>query len=316
MTAPLVSAIIPTFRRPMLVGRSCRSVFAQTHRPLELIVIDDGSGDDTPQVIAALQPEADAAGVNLQFISNPNGGPGRARNAGVAVARGEYFAFLDDDDLWLEAKVATQLAAMQDAPEAGLAFTQFVHEGSPDHPKPGPDKMKDGWCFETLCNGQTRAHLQTLMVTRAAWQQVGGFAPLFNFEDSEFLLRLALMVPFLAVPKVLTTICTPGQATVSREAGLEGDIKRDRGKLEVLREFATRHESDARYSAAAMAVLRARIFDEHIKHLIWLGRVGDARLAWRDAIRECGDQPLLARLKGKLFRARVAGWFGIKLRKP
>ena len=60
----------------------------------------------------------------------------------------------------------------------------------------------------------------------------------------------------------------------------------------------------------------ARVYDEHIKHFIWLGRVDEARKAWDDAIKECGDQPQLAGLKGKLKRATVAGWFGRRLKKP
>jgi hypothetical protein len=62
--------------------------------------------------------------------------------------------------------------------------------------------------------------------------------------------------------------------------------------------------------------LRARIYDEHIKHLLWLGRIDEARAAWSDALRECGDQPLLRKLKGKLSRARIAKAFGRKLQKP
>lgn len=316
MTAPVVTAIIPTFRRPRLVGRSCRSVFAQTHRPLELIVIDDGSGDDTPQVLTALRDEAQAAGVRYAHFTVANGGPGKARNAGIERATGEYLAFLDDDDLWLPHKVATQLAAMQAQPAAGASFTQFIHEGSPDTPKPRPEQMKDGWVFETLCRGETRSHLQTFMVTRRAVNECAPFAPLFNFEDTEFMLRLALKFPFVAVPQVLTTICTPGQATVSREAGLEGDLKRDRLKLDVLRDFGRAHEHEERFSRPALDVLLARIYDEHIKHLIWLGRVKEARAAHDEALAACGTQEVLQKLKGKLARARIAGWFGIKLKKP
>lgn len=316
MTAPLVTAIIPTYRRPGLVARSCRSVFAQTHRPLELIVVDDGSGDETPSVLEALHAEAEAAGVKYYWRTEPNGGPGRARNAAIGLGLGDYFAFLDDDDLWMLDKVATQVAAMQAQPEAGVSFTQFVHEGSEGTPKPRPEQMRDGWVFDSLCAGTTRAHMQTLMVTRQAMLEAGRFEPLYNFEDTEFLLRVSLLFPFVAVPKVLTTICTPGQATISREAGLEGDLKRDAGKLEVLRKFEQQHGTAVRFSLPALNQLRARIYDEHIKHLIWLGRVAQARQAHTEALAACGPQENLLRLRVKLRRARVAGWFGIRLKKP
>lgn len=316
MTAPLVTAIIPTFRRPGLVARSCRSVFAQTHRPLELIVVDDGSGDETPRVLQSLHAEAEAAGVKYHWRTEPNGGPGRARNAGMGLGLGDYFAFLDDDDLWMPGKVAVQVAAMQARPEAGASFTRFVHEGSATAPKPRTHQMQDGWVFESLCAGTTRAHMQTLMVTRKAVLETGEFEPLYNFEDTEFMLRLALKFPFVAVPEVLTTICTPGQATVSRQAGLEGDLKRDAGKLEVLRKFAQAHGNESRFSMPALSLLRSRIYDEHIKHLIWLGRVTQARQAWHEAVAACGPHENLMRLRGKLVRARIAGWFGLRLKKP
>lgn len=316
MTQPLVTAIIPTYRRPALVGRSCRSVLAQTWRPLELIVVDDGSADETPQVLSALRPEAEAAGVDLRVMTVPNGGPGLARNAALQAAQGEYFAFLDDDDLWVPGKVQAQAAAMRANPQAGVSFTRYVHEGKVDDPKPRLDQMLDGWVFPHVCSGKTRAHLQTLMVTRAAWSRVGGFAPLYNFEDTEFVLRLALEFPFVAVREALTVICTPGQATISRQSGLEGDLKRDRLKLEVLDRFAVTHRAAARFSDDALKVLRARVYDEHVKHLLWLGRVSEARDAWKQALSECGDQPMLDRLGRKLTRARVASWFGLRLRKP
>jgi hypothetical protein len=87
-------------------------------------------------------------------------------------------------------------------------------------------------------------------------------------------------------------------------------------KLQVLAEFAGTHGGAARYSPRAMQVATARVYDEHIKHLLWLGRVADARAAWQVATKTCGQQPLLERLKRKLSRARVAAWFGMRLRKP
>jgi glycosyltransferase involved in cell wall biosynthesis len=298
------------------VARSCRSVLAQTWRPLELLVVDDGSGDNTPEVLESLYPEARDAGVRYHWRTVPNGGPGAARNDAMSGALGDYFAFLDDDDLWAPDKLEVQMAAMLANPQAGASFTQFIHEGSPDQPKPRPEQMQDGWVFESLCRGTTRAHLQTFLVTRQAVLESGPFAPLYNFEDTEFMLRLALRVPFVAVPRVLTTICTPGQTTVSREAGLEGDLRRDELKLRVLREFAAAHSQQERYSQPALDALRARVYDEHIKHLIWLGRVGQARQAHAEAIAACGPHEALLKLRRKLLRARVAGWFGLKLKKP
>lgn len=315
MSGPLVSAIIPTYRRPRLLERSLGSVLRQTYRPLELVVIDDGSGDETPEVLASFAPRVKEAGVEFNWFSKENGGPAAARNAGMERAKGEFFAFLDDDDRWYPQKLETQLAMMRTHPQAGVSFTRYVHEGKEDQPKPKPGQMRDGWVFDTLCGGQTRAHMQTLVVSRDVQRRVGGFVDARNWEDSDWQLRLSLETEFLAVLEPLTVICTV-ESSISREAGLEGDLQRDREKLRLLDGLVAEHGGHPRFSPEAAKLLRARIYDEHVKHLIWLGRVDQAREAWRQALDECGEQPLLAQLKSKLARARVAGWFGRRLKKP
>ncbi|MCC6574760.1 MAG: glycosyltransferase family 2 protein [Planctomycetes bacterium] len=309
-----VSAIIPTFRRPQLIARSLESVLAQTHRPLELIVIDDGSGDDTPRVLETFATRAKAANVDFKFFTVPNGGPGLARNVGMQQATGDLFAFLDDDDAWMPDKLATQVAALAAKPAAGVSFTQYVHAGS-DVAKPSAESLRDGWCFKSLCEGNTRAHLQTLMVRREVTQRCGGFLPLYNFEDAEFALRASLDFEFVAVPRALTVI-HGAPTSVSREAGLEGDLKRDAIKLKALEEFAAKYASHARFDGAALKNYRARIYDEHIKHLLWLGRVGEARDARHRALADCGDLAILRNLGGKIRKARALGWFGMRLKKP
>ncbi len=311
----LVSAIIPTYKRPREIARSVNSVLAQTHRPLELFVIDDGSGDETPDVLRSFEARAKDADVAYIWATVPNGGAGPARNAGMQRARGEYLAFLDDDDEWVPGKTTLQLAAMRAKPESGASFGLYVHQGSPDHPKPQPAHMKDGWVFDTLCSGETRAHLQTFMITRKAYQKVGGMCEARNWQDTQWHLRIALEFPFVAVHEVLTVIHTV-ESSISREAGLEGDLKRDRRKLQLLDELAATHGAHPRFDAQAAKLLRARIYDEHVKHLLWLGRVADARAAWQEAVAACGNQPMLQRLKAKLLRARLAAAVGLRLRKP
>jgi len=313
--APLVSAVVPTYRRPRLLERSLGSILRQTYRPLELIVVDDGSGDDTQDVLSAFADKAQAAGVDYRYFEKENGGPGPAKNFGMEQACGEYFAFLDDDDRWYPHKLENQLQMLALHPEAGVSFTRYVHEGKPDEPKPKPEQMRDGWVFETLCSGDTRAHLQTLVIRRAMFERCGGFSSHRNWEDTEYELRLSLETQFLAVREPLTVICTV-ESSVSREEGLEGDVERDRQKLSILDELVEKYGDHPRFKLESTKILRARVYDEHIKHLIWLGRVPEAREAWERAVSECGEQEMLLKLKRKLSRAKVAGWFGRKLKKP
>lgn len=310
----LVTAIIPTYRRPELLEQAMASVLRQTWRPLEMIVVDDSSGDNTQEVLAAFASRAAAAGVEFRFYEQANAGPGIARNKGMQEAKGEWLAYLDDDDRWYPQKVETQMAMLQTHAEAGVSFTRY-RRGDDGDIKPRDSAMRDGWVFESLCRRDTRAYIPTLMLRRALFEAHGGFLPERNFEDTEFMLRLSLETPFVAVHEPLTVVRAVESST-SREGGLEGDLVRDRDKLRILDAFVTRHSAHSRFSADAVLELRALIYDEHIKHLIWLGRVKEAKAAWDEAIAACGQQPMLLRLKGKLGRATVAGWFGRKLKKP
>lgn len=119
----LFSVIIPTFNRAALLREALDSVFAQTFTDFELIVVDDGSTDDTPAVIAGY-------GECIRFFRQENGGPGAARNLGIQNASGEYVAFLDSDDVWFPWTLAGYHEAIQRCGRPGfiagncLKFTQ------------------------------------------------------------------------------------------------------------------------------------------------------------------------------------------------
>lgn len=313
MSRPLVSAIVPTFRRPALLERSLASVLDQTWRPLELVVVDDGSGDNTPTVLEAFTARARERDVSYRWLAVANGGPGKARNAGMDAAQGAMFAFLDDDDAWRPEKLARQVPALLQG-ESGVCFSRYSHAGD-DRPKPPESALHEGWVFDALCSGATRAHLQTLLVRRELIERSGGFAPLFNFEDSEFCLRASLDFPFVCVREALTVI-HGAPTSVSRDAGLEGDLKRDALKLSVLEDFGRKFAMHPRFNAASIRQFRARIYDEHIKHLLWLGRARAAAAALRRAKEECGEQEALQRLGRKIIKARLLGWLGLRLSKP
>lgn len=315
MGKPLVSAIIPTYRRPDVVHRSVRSVFAQTYRPLECVVIDDGSGDETMQVLESFAPEAQAAGVDFIFQTKENAGAGAARTRGMELAKGEFFAFLDDDDEWLPEKTALQMASFNENPEAGASFTRYFHGQISTTPKPKDSRLQDGWCFETLCNGGTGVHQQCFMIRRSLFEQAGPYADYYNFQDFEYFIRCALFAAFVAVPEPLVLIHTH-DTSISRSAGLAGDIKRDLLKLRVLSEFADKWAGHERYSDDAMKICRARIYDEYVKHLLWDGQVSEAKRVWAQALAQCGQQQMLMKLKSKLRKATVLNIFGKKLRKP
>jgi glycosyltransferase involved in cell wall biosynthesis len=117
----LVSVIVPTYDRAPQLIRALDSVLAQTHHDLELIVVDDGSTDDTPDLVAQ-RYQADP---RVLYLRQDHAGVARARNTGIARAGGEAVAFLDSDDAWRPWKLAFQLACLESAPAAGMIWTEM-----------------------------------------------------------------------------------------------------------------------------------------------------------------------------------------------
>lgn len=115
--------IVPTYNRADYIDKTLTSVFEQSYRPLELIVIDDGSDDGTDQVVVALRRRYPAScGVDLIYIQQERSGAQVARNKGVARARGAFVQFLDSDDLLAPEKIARQCATFSQTPEAEVAY--------------------------------------------------------------------------------------------------------------------------------------------------------------------------------------------------
>jgi glycosyltransferase involved in cell wall biosynthesis len=116
---PTVSVIIPTFNRARLVALTIDSVLAQTWRDVEVIVIDDGSTDDTPAVLAGY-------GNRIRSVRQPNRGMNPSRNTGIGLARGKYLALLDSDDLWEPWKLELDMNLLGRFPEAAFVFSDFA----------------------------------------------------------------------------------------------------------------------------------------------------------------------------------------------
>ena len=112
-----ISVVIPAYNAASFIAETIASAYAQTHAPLEVIVVDDGSVDDTAQVATAL---------GCRVIRQANGGVCAARNAGVLAATGEWIALLDHDDIWLPAKLARQVQAAELCPDIAMFATDFL----------------------------------------------------------------------------------------------------------------------------------------------------------------------------------------------
>lgn len=211
---PLVSVIIPTYNRGEYLRRAVDSVLAQTYGNLELIVVDDGSTDETPRYLSSLS-DSRVRVVTRGERSNA----ARARNAGLAVAEGEFVAFLDSDDLWLPTKLELQMRRLRERPEARWCYTLFsiIDGAGNDIPTlaGGPWLPLEGWLVEQIVRAEVLALVQTLVAEHSLVREIGGFDDDLVFgQDLDLRLRLAARSPAAAVPEVLCKIREhPGRST-------------------------------------------------------------------------------------------------------
>lgn len=179
----LVSVVIPTFNRAGMVAQAVRSVLDQTHRDLECLVVDDGSTDDTPAVLAGFGDS------RLRVLSQPNRGVSAARNAGIAAATGDILALLDSDDLFLPEKIERQLAFLL-AEGLDVCQTQEIWLRGGRRVNPGARHAKPSGVFFERAVEMCLVSPSCVMFTRRFIEAVGPFdESLPACEDYDLWLR-------------------------------------------------------------------------------------------------------------------------------
>jgi len=195
MSGPLVSVVLPTYRRPDMLGQALDSVLGQTFDGWECIVVDDGSGDETRTIIEKWTgPDSRFRALELEH----SGFAGRTRNAGILAARGRWIAFLDDDDVWLPHRLERQIAAAEQETGATMFCARTELFGGKSGRWPCQD-LPGILTFELLLEDNQVA-TSTVLVKTEAVRQAGGFnETLHAAEGWELWLRLARrhMVRFL-----------------------------------------------------------------------------------------------------------------------
>ncbi len=192
-----ISVVIPTYNRASLVERAIRSVLAQHFSAYEIVVVDDGSSDDTVHRISRNFPD-------IQLITQPNRGVSAARNAGINAAIGEWIAFLDSDDVWNHKKLMKQVAGLKSCPEYEICHTDetWIRDGRRVNPMKKHAKPH-GWIFEH-CLPLCCVSPSSVLVKKALLDTVGLFdETLPACEDYDLWLRIFSRVPVLLVPDQL-----------------------------------------------------------------------------------------------------------------
>ena len=258
----LVSTIIPVFNRPAMLREAVDSVLAQTYRPIEIVIVDDGSTDDTPRVIeelAARHPE-------VRGVRQSNGGPGRARETGRAEARGEFIQYLDSDDLLLPRKFELQVRALEEQPECGVAY--------------GITRYRDAEGSEIACTWKQANQIQktilpsfliarwwdtpTPLYRRSVCDAAGPWSTLRQEEDWEYDCR---------VGATGTTLAYVDEPVVEIRDHSDGRLSSGTWKNPpVLRDRATAHELIASHARRAGIAYETAEFQRFGRELFHLGR--------------------------------------------
>lgn len=222
MNAPRISVVIPTYNRAGFLEKAVASVRNQSHPCDEIVIVDDGSTDDTPSAVAAL-------GAGVRYVHQPNAGPSAARNRGMREAQGDLVAFLDTDDRWLPTKIERQLALLAARPDVAIVVTdeamelgdgRLLHTSNFAHH--GIDRLLPITADGVVPDAPRRLlktnfiSTSTVLARRDLLVSLGGFDTRLRYgEDLELWLRVAAAHPIASVRSVEAIRVTHGGNTTA-----------------------------------------------------------------------------------------------------
>ena len=204
---PKISVIIPTYNRSRLIRRCIDSVLHQTFQDFEIIVVDDGSTDNTKEILSAY-------GNSIRYFFQHNWGPSRARNAGIDQARGDYITFLDSDDFFQKTNLGKKILSLEDKPSMGWTYSdcqyidengEYINRGSQRHKY--ANRKVSGKIFEELLYKRNFIATDTVMIKKSVLEDVGRFdEKICSLEDYDLWLRVSAKYPVHLINEVLVYV--------------------------------------------------------------------------------------------------------------
>ena len=317
MAHPLVSVVMCTYKRAHLLPRSVDSVIAQTYRPIELVLTNDGSPDDTPRVMEELSLKCRAAGVEPNFASQENGGVARARNAGLKRVNGEFVAFLDDDDTWLPAKIEKQVAEIEKTKSDACCCQLLWVRERDERPMPRtPDELLRGLDPGAFVSREHDAHINSIMVRAALLGAIGEFDPATTpWDDTVWIVQALHEARFCAVPEILGRYeYTAG--SLFKFDGFEKMLLRDEKQLNGLLAMKAKCGKMSAWNEAAWRKRLTQDFDQFIKHRLYAGDLAGADRFYAQALELGAVAESLRRTRSKMRKAWWLSLIGLRLRHP
>lgn len=278
MTRASVSVVVPTYNRARIVGQAVESALAQTYPPSEVIVVDDGSNDDTAAALEAL-------GERVQYVRQQNGGPAAARNTGIRRSSGRFVAFLDSDDLWKPDKLRLQMDVFEGDASLGIVscLSDYVTFDGRCVCPPGSDRetIRAGnrGAVRALLLANTVSGGSSAVVRRECLDDLGSFdESLRGVEDWDFWLRAAKKYSIGFVNEPLTVMRSCGD-NLSRPANVAAMLDNE---LRLLR----KHFADRSYRIGFYD--QGMAMSERFGRAAWswysIGNTGEARRCLRRAL--------------------------------
>jgi hypothetical protein len=292
---PQVSVVIPVYNAATFVPKAIDSVLRQTMGDLELVVVDDGSTDDTPAAVQAISDP------RMRYIRQKNQGPSVARNTGIRATTGPWVAFLDGDDYWLPTKLEAQLAKAQANPQAGLVYSGGTYRDvSGAMIADMPATVEGDVLPELLLDNCLAGSTSSAMVRRDVLDKIGLFDESMSCcEDWELWLRVATVTKIAKVDERLACIVNrPGSLnkrardvrnvsvemlkTAFATYGASHSHLRRRALWNVYRSSAMTYQTHGEHANATRDILRAISYCPHILPTYWsLFRIVTAPLTSR-----------------------------------
>ncbi len=289
---------MPVYRGEQFVAAAIESVLAQTYRSFELLIINDGSPDNSAQTISRFLPHP-----QIQYIEQTNAGVAAARNTGLAHAKGAFVALLDQDDLWLPAKLERQIAYLDAHPQVGLVHSRVecIDAAGNICSCSGAISVHafEGFCAGRLLLGNGIAPL-TVLICRSCIDDVGGFDQRFApADDWELWMRIARRYAFGFMEEVTA------RYRVHEEMVSKDHFKMQRTVLSIMDSICRRFpDVPQSVRPEELAVARARSLSWAAEALESRGRRTEARMYRKQAYRVGGDLDALLALFGMPVRMR------------
>jgi glycosyltransferase involved in cell wall biosynthesis len=273
LSQPRITVVIAAFNAARTIGSALRSVLAQTEQEFEVVVVDDGSTDDTAEIARSFTSDP-----RIRVITQRNQGPAAARNAGLAAARGDYVAMLDADDLWLPEYLHVMGGALDAAPEAAFAYTdawvlddetkRVRRRSAMSYQRP-PTTVPDTRTFFLLLVDRNFVYT-SVTARRLVLEAMGGYdESLVGVEDWDLWLRIARGGGRpVRVPEILAIYRrTPGSLTANAPKHL-------RKVCEIYRRMAEDPDMDAEAASLARRKLaQAAALADRLEHPTWRWRM-------------------------------------------